>query len=387
VVSLGTNWGTATTECQNFKISLGSTALTSLTAFQSSLTEVLSAGNFTPVVGYSNEHTFTTPFTWDGTSNVIIETTFSNNKSGVTADGVVQYNSPTSYQSTIVYRADGVTATAAATATTIDVSFNARPDFKLVNAQNTVISWAPLTGLFTNAAATTPYTGGNATTVYAKPSVTTTYTATSTSDSGCIATKTVTITDNCAVPATITSFKGERRGTINQLSWTTSTEVNNAGFELQRSADGVNFATLGYVSSKADNGTSNQVLNYTFNDARPLMTTGYYRLKQIDKDGKYNYSSIVVLKSDRKGDLLVGNIYPNPVNSILNLSIESTKNTKVEIVLVNTLGMKVYQQPASIATGNNLQSINISRLAAGLYHAQIITPTGEIIQAGKVTKQ
>ncbi|MCU0323317.1 MAG: T9SS type A sorting domain-containing protein, partial [Chitinophagaceae bacterium] len=93
------------------------------------------------------------------------------------------------------------------------------------------------------------------------------------------------------------------------------------------------------------------------------------------------------LKSDRKGDLLVGNIYPNPVNSILNLSIESTKNTKVEIVLVNTLGMKVYQQPASIATGNNLQSINISRLAAGLYHVQIVTPTGEVIQAGKVTKQ
>jgi hypothetical protein len=190
-----------------------------------------------------------------------------------------------------------------------------------------------------------------------------------------------------ALPASITSFKGEKRGTINQLSWTTSTEVNNGGFELQRSADGVNFATLGYVASKSDNGTSNQVLNYTYNDVRPLMATGYYRLKQIDKDGKYNYSSIVVLKSDRKGDIIVGNIYPNPVTSTLNLSIESTKNTKVEIVVVNTLGMKVYQQPASIATGNNLQSINISRLAAGLYHVQIVTPTGEVIQAGKVTKQ
>ena len=387
VVSLGTNWGTATTECQNFKISLGSTALTSLTAFQSSLTEVLSAGNFTPVVGYSNEHTFTTPFTWDGTSNLIIETTFSNNKSGVTADGVVQYNSPTSYQSTIVYRADGVTATAAATATTIDFSFNARPDFKLVNAQNTLISWAPLTGLFTNAAATTPYTGGNATTVYAKPVTTTTYTATSTSDSGCIATKTVTITDNCAVPVTITAFKGEKRGSINQLSWTTSTEVNNAGFEMQRSADGVNYTALGFIGSKADNGNSNQVLNYSFNDERPLSSTGYYRLKQIDKDGKYNYSQVVVLKSDRKGDFIVGNIYPNPVSSILNVSIESTKNAKVEIVIVNTLGMKVHQQSANLVTGQNIQTMNINRLAAGLYHVQMITPNGEVIQAGKVTKQ
>ncbi len=190
-----------------------------------------------------------------------------------------------------------------------------------------------------------------------------------------------------ALPATITSFKGEKRGSINQLSWTTSTEVNNSGFELQRSADGVNFTAIGFIKSKADNGTSNQVLNYIFNDERPLSSVGYYRLKQIDKDGKYNYSQVVVLKSDRKGDFIVGNIYPNPVSSILNVSIESTKNAKVEIVIVNTLGMKVHQQSANLVTGQNIQTMNINRLAAGLYHVQMITPNGEVIQAGKVTKQ
>ncbi|MEI2708507.1 MAG: hypothetical protein V9E96_05745 [Chitinophagaceae bacterium] len=179
-----------------------------------------------------------------------------------------------------------------------------------------------------DASATIAYTGTAATTVYAKPTVTRTYTATSTSDSGCIAAKTVTITSNCVVPVNITSFKGEKKGNINTLTWVTSTEVNNAGFELQRSVDGVNFAPLGYVSSKADNGNSTHQLTYNFNDVRPLLSTGYYRLKQIDKDGKFNYSSIVILRSDKKGDLIVGNMYPNPVLNILNLSIESIKEYK-----------------------------------------------------------
>jgi hypothetical protein len=197
----------------------------------------------------------------------------------------------------------------------------------------------------------------------------------------------VVIGNESAVPVSITLFKGEKKGNINSLTWTTSTEVNNAGFELQRSIDGVNFAPLGYVNSKANNGNSTQQLTYNFNDVRPLLSTGYYRLKQIDKDGKFNYSSIVILRSDKKGDLIVGNMYPNPVLNILNLSIESIKNTKVEIVVVNTLGMRVHQQTANLTSGINIQTMNISKLAAGLYHVQIIAPTGEVIHAGKVNKQ
>jgi hypothetical protein len=387
VVSLESDWGVSTLACLDFKVSMGATALTSLTAFETGLTEVLPAYSFTPTVGYANEHTFTTPFVWDGVSNIIIETTFSNNNTGQTTDGVIHYNTPTSYQSTIVYRADNVTAAAASTATTVSLSYSARADFKLTNSANTQVTWSPIADLFTDASATIAYTGNAATTVYAKPTVTRTYTATSTSDSGCTATKTVTITSNCVVPVNITSFKGEKKGSINTLTWVTSTEVNNAGFELQRSVDGVNFAPLGYVSSKADNGNSTHQLTYNFNDVRPLLSTGYYRLKQIDKDGKFNYSSIVILRSDKKGDLIVGNMYPNPVLNILNLSIESIKNTKVEIVVVNTLGMRVHQQTASLVTGVNIQTMNISKLAAGLYHVQIISSNGEVIHAGKVNKQ
>jgi hypothetical protein len=182
VVSLGSNWGGAVTALNNYQVSIGATALTSLAAFQTGLTQVVAPTNFTPVVGYSNTHTFSSAFVWDGTSNVILETTFSNNIFGGANDVVVQYNTTTAYQSTIVYRSDNVTAAAAAAATTVTFSYSARPDFKLNGTTNLnpTIVWAPTTGLYTDAAATVPYTGTAASTVYAKPLLTQLYTATAT---------------------------------------------------------------------------------------------------------------------------------------------------------------------------------------------------------------
>src|SRR5205085_6289500 len=110
---------------------------------------VIAPANYTPVVGYSNTHTFSSPFTWNGTSNIIIETTFSNNILGTVNELVTQYNSPTSFQSCIVYRADNITAAAAAAATTVTFSYSARPDFKLNANGSSTFTWSPGTGLNT----------------------------------------------------------------------------------------------------------------------------------------------------------------------------------------------------------------------------------------------
>lgn len=185
VISRGSNWGTSLTANKDFQVSIGNTALNALTTtFQTGLTQVIAPTDFTPTVGYNNTHTFNTPFVWNGTSNIIIETTFSNNISGVTNDLVTQYYSPTSYVSTAVYRADSETSAAVAAATTITsgtngFTYSARPDFKL-NGSNTtqLITWTPTTGLYTDTALTIPYVGGaNATTLYAAPTTATSYTA------------------------------------------------------------------------------------------------------------------------------------------------------------------------------------------------------------------
>lgn len=199
VVSLGANWGGTLTSCQGFQVSMGLTSLTTISAFQTGLTQVVAPANFTPAVGYANTHTVATPFSWDGTSNLIIETTFSNNITGLSGDAVIQYNSPTSYQSCIVYRSDGVTAAAAAAATTVTYSYNARPDFRINGARIGSFTWAPTTGLYTDALGTIPYTGLAASTVYAQPAAgTTVYTATSCSTSG---TATVDVTSPTSLAA------------------------------------------------------------------------------------------------------------------------------------------------------------------------------------------
>jgi hypothetical protein len=71
------------------------------------------------------------------------------------------------------------------------------------------------------------------------------------------------------VPVTLLNFKCEKKGTTNKVDWTTFTEINNAGFQLQRSTDGTTFSKLAYVSSKAINGSSVAAINYNFNDVTP----------------------------------------------------------------------------------------------------------------------
>lgn len=182
VVSRGANWGASITENQNFQVNIGATTLTSISAFQTGLTNVVAPYNFTPAVGYNNTHTFASPFIWNGTSNIILETTFSNNFSGTAADLITQYNSPTAFQSAIVYRADSQTASTMSVATTISYAYSARPDFRLNGTTIGTVSWSPGASLSST----------NTPTVNASPIVNTNYTVTATLGS-CIKTGTIAV--------------------------------------------------------------------------------------------------------------------------------------------------------------------------------------------------
>jgi len=148
VVALGSNWSSSVFDCQNFRVGIKLTPATVLTAFETGLSNVVAPINFTPAVGYNNIHNFSSPFIWDGSSNIVIETAFSNSIAGTSANFVTQYNSPTGFQSTLVYRADfaNVSAIAAATGSNINIGF-VRPDFKLNGTQVGTYSWSPSNGL------------------------------------------------------------------------------------------------------------------------------------------------------------------------------------------------------------------------------------------------
>lgn len=179
------------------------------------------------------------------------------------------------------------------------------------------------------------------------------------------------VTTGSPLPVTLTEFRGERRNTANMLLWATATETNNKGFELQRSADGANFSTIGTINSKAENGNSTSALNYSFTDERPFAGTNYYRLKQMDKDGKVTYSAVVILKGD-KNNLQVSAVYPNPVKDQLNLSIVSPASEKASITVTDVTGKVVMLLNKTLVSGDNNLNINVSTLSTGSYYIRLV---------------
>lgn len=143
-----------------------------------------------------------------------------------------------------------------------------------------------------------------------------------------------------------------------QLSWTTASEINNSHFEIERSEDGEHFSRIGYVA-----GYGNSVITqeYSFVDGSPKTGLNYYRLKQMDFDGKFEYSKIETIKIDNA--ISVISIYPNPTRDIL--YVEGIKDS-YKLTIYNQLG-KVIATYGIEAIENEL---DISQLSQGVYYFQ-----------------
>ena len=181
---------------------------------------------------------------------------------------------------------------------------------------------------------------------------------------------------NPTVPVTLLKFSGESYANYNQLTWITASETNNQGYSVERSKDGVNFAPLDFVKSKALNGNSTTQLTYTYQDAKPLTGINYYRLKQVDKDGKYHYSEIVTLKGNRAYNLELISVYPNPAAQVLHAVVASPKRDEVQLIITDMIGKQVYQSTQELQQGETNVSLNIANLANGSYILKLICKDG-----------
>ncbi len=177
------------------------------------------------------------------------------------------------------------------------------------------------------------------------------------------------------LPVTLLNFRGEQSGSINKLIWSTATETNNKGFELERSADGRNFSSVTFVATKAENGNSTSTINYSYNDARPNAGDNYYRLKQIDRDGKFSYSNVVLL-SRKVADITLSSVYPNPTDRELNLVITSPRSEKVMIIVADLTGKIVMQRSTQLMIGNNQETLNVQQLSSGTYIIKAVCTNG-----------
>lgn len=188
------------------------------------------------------------------------------------------------------------------------------------------------------------------------------------------------------LPVTLLNFRGNRINGINRLRWTTTTEANNTGFRVQRSTDGALFSSIGFVASLAQNGNSNYDLNYSFNDAA-ANGKQYYRLQQVDMDGRMNYSPIVVLSSDNAKAVSLTLVYPDPVHDRLNLVIESPMQTVIQLVLTDLNGKLFKIETVNLEAGKTTRVLNLQSLTSGNYYIKLVNAKGGTEDVKKVVKQ
>ena len=172
------------------------------------------------------------------------------------------------------------------------------------------------------------------------------------------------------LPVTYTSIQAKPiNNEYIQVSWTTASEINNKGFEVTRSTDGINFEKIGFV-----NGHNNSSISraYAYDDHNVVAGREYYyRLNQIDNDGKSEKSSIVSAYINRNSSTSVGEFYPNPTLQNTTIEVSVTKNTSGTIRLIDALGQEVMKVNNDLTIGLNKMTLNTSSLSAGMYIAYI----------------
>jgi hypothetical protein len=153
------------------------------------------------------------------------------------------------------------------------------------------------------------------------------------------------------------------------VTWATATEVDNRGFELQRSTDRVNFQTIKWIDGV---GNSSVTTTYGFDDHevdRNVMY--YYRLKQVGFDGSITYSHIDAASLTGDVQLVVGEFYPNPTLNTTSLDILSPSEGIVGIEVYDGLGRLIKVSQAYIGMGPNTLNLNLEPFAHGTYMVRL----------------
>jgi hypothetical protein len=179
--------------------------------------------------------------------------------------------------------------------------------------------------------------------------------------------------DEESLPVELVEFYGEVAYSGINLLWETASELNNDYFEVQRSVDGQHFEVIGKVNG---NGTTQNSSNYSFTDVNPIGGDAYYRLRQVDYDGKYEFSKTISVKYDFVASGSEVKVYPNPLNET-NLTVELVgfePNSKVQIKLYNAIGAEIYTRIVLVnSIGEYKHLIDKSVFVeAGLYYINLL---------------
>ena len=178
------------------------------------------------------------------------------------------------------------------------------------------------------------------------------------------------------LPVELSSFSAQIINKNVILNWETATEVRNYGFDVEKSFDGKVFIKLGFVQG---NGNSNSNKYYSFEDNSPETGINYYRLKQIDTDGSFEYSKIISINLNVPTEFTLSQNYPNPFNPTTTIDFTLPSDTFVSLKVYDLLGNEttsLISEPKE--AGSYSLQFDGTNLASGNY-IYVINAGGKII--------
>jgi hypothetical protein len=187
--------------------------------------------------------------------------------------------------------------------------------------------------------------------------------------------------DPAIIPVELTAFVASVNVNTVSLSWTTATEINNSGFSVEKSTDLNSFDQIGFVQGF---GTTTEPKTYSYTDNSVTGGTYYYRLKQIDFNGSYEYSDVVEVELGIPAEYNLAQNYPNPFNPSttikFNLPEEGFISLKIYDVMGNEVAVILNEEKSA---GLHSMEFNALMLASGTYFYKLIA--GDFVSVKKMT--
>ncbi|SFH24250.1 Ig-like domain-containing protein [Pontibacter chinhatensis] len=171
------------------------------------------------------------------------------------------------------------------------------------------------------------------------------------------------------LPVEIIYFTAAKQGNNVLLEWATASEENNTGFEVQVSQDGFNFRKLDFVPTKNGNTVIKQVYQYTDKE-NGKRGTRYYRLKQIDEDGRFEYFTTKAVTFSEVASKVKA--FPNPFTTKITLDIAAENSGQVQVTMWNAVGRQLMEQNVVVEEGFNTVNLDIrGDLPHGVYFLRV----------------
>lgn len=169
--------------------------------------------------------------------------------------------------------------------------------------------------------------------------------------------------ESAVLPIVLIDFKAFGTKTI-QLTWRTAVEISNYFFAIERSADGRDFAEIGRLPGA---GTSHEIQEYSFTDERPLAGSNYYRLRQVDFDGRFSYSKVVLATIGQASDI---RLFPSPASGFLKVQLEKPLAENAVFEIFDPAGRLAMS--GEFSAENTDFEINTTELPEGIYALRLV---------------